>query len=241
MSLISACCNTQPVQAEYTPTGTKFHLKEDLECYAVGDKNAKAAIIYIYDIFTNHPNAYQGCDILASSGYRVIMPDFLRNDPPSMETLGDSASFMKYVEAKGTYKVLEEDFKLAKEYLTQQENFSNVFLIGFCWGAKMVMALSAHDSFYKGGALIHPSLLEFSDFENAQCPMVLLPSKDDRCFKEDYAILQTRPFGKHCVHKRYDDMIHGWCAARGEWADSHIASQANDAFSTVITAFNQMI
>ncbi|OMJ27621.1 putative AIM2 family protein [Smittium culicis] len=237
MAFIQQCCDTPPVQAEYTPIGQKFNLKDDLECYITGDKDSKAAIIYIYDIFCLHPNAYQGADILAKSGYRVIMPDFLRNDPPTMEMLGDGAAFMSYIKRKGTYDVLKPDFEAVKNYLNSTEKIDRIFLIGFCWGAKMVMNLSAHDSSYKGGALVHPSLLELSDFESAQAPMIILPSKDERDFTQDYKVLQSKPFADLCYMQVYDDMIHGWCAARGEWADAHVASRANEAFRAVVQGF----
>ncbi|PWA03556.1 hypothetical protein BB558_000240 [Smittium angustum] len=241
MSLIKECCDTPPVQVNYTPIGKTFKLKDDLDCYVVGDINAKAAIIYIYDIFSLHPNAYQGCDILAKSGFRVIMPDLLRNDQTVEQCLGDSAKFMDFLKRKGTYEVIKDDLDATKNHIKNVEGFENVALIGFCWGAKIVMNLSAHDSFYKAGALVHPSLLEISDFENAQCPMVLLPSMNERDFTEDFAVISAKPFGSLCYHQRFDDMIHGWCAARGEWADAHIASRANEAFSIVVSNFRKIL
>ncbi|OMJ09244.1 putative AIM2 family protein [Smittium culicis] len=237
MSFIQKCCDTPPVQAEYTPIGQKFNLKDDLECYITGEKGSKAAIVYIYDIFCNHPNAYQGADILAKSGYRVIMPDFMRNDPVTVEMLSDNDAIMRKVMRIGTYDVLKPDFEAVKNYLTSTEKIDTIFLAGFCWGAKMVMNLSAHDSSYKGGALFHPSLMELSDFENAQAPMIILPSKDERDFTEDFKVLKSKPFGDLCYMQVYDDMIHGWCSARGEWSDAHIASRANEAFRAVVQGF----
>ncbi|OLY84539.1 putative AIM2 family protein [Smittium mucronatum] len=240
MSLISQCCNTPPVQAEYTPIGEKFKLKEDLECYISGSKDSKQAIIYIYDIFCLHPNAYQGADILAKSGYRVILPDFLRNTPPSAEALGDGQKFGQWVKEKGSYEVLQSDFNAVKNYLVNVEKIDRVFLIGFCWGAKMVMELSAHDKFYLGGALVHPSLLDISDFENAQAPMIILPSQNERDFSKDYEVLTAKSFGPLCYQQRFDDMIHGWCAARGEWSDQKVAERANEAFRAVVSGFSKI-
>ncbi|OMH82382.1 putative AIM2 family protein [Zancudomyces culisetae] len=168
------------------------------------------------------------------------MPDFLRNDPPTNEMLGDGNKFMDYVKRKGTWEILESDFKLAKKYL-QDNGAENIFLIGFCWGAKMVMAASAHDPSYKGGACVHPSLLVAEDFEKANAPMIVLPSQNERDFTEDFKLIQAKPFGKLCYMQRFDDMIHGWCAARGEWQDSAVAARANEAFTIVASGFKSIL
>ncbi|OLY82706.1 putative AIM2 family protein [Smittium mucronatum] len=240
MPLIPQCCETPPVQAHYTPVGETFKLKDDLECYVSGSKDSKSAIIFFYDIYCFHPNAYQGADILAKSGFRVIVPDFLRNTPPSMDTLMDQEKFAKYVKINASYEVLKPDYEAVKNYLVNVEKFDKVFLIGFCLGAKMVMQVSAHDSFYLGGALVHPSLLELSDFENAQAPMIILPSSYERDFTQDYKVLTSKTFGSLCYLQRFDDMEHGWCAARGDWSDPRVASRANEAFRAVVTGFSKI-
>ncbi|PWA02162.1 hypothetical protein BB558_001712 [Smittium angustum] len=241
MSFIEKCCNTHPVQAEYTPTGETFKLKDDLDCYSVGNSNSKAAIIFIYDMFCLHPNAYQGCDILAKSGFRVFMPDFLRNDQSIPELLGQQEKLMEYFIKKGTYEAIKDDVKATKDHIKNVEGFDDVFIVGFCWGGKMGMAIPAHDSFYKGSALVHPSLMEPSDFENVQCPIILLPSKHENDFTEDFAVTCAKPFGNLCYQQRFDDMDHGWCASRGDWSDPLIASRANEAFSIIVTSFNKIL
>ncbi|PWA02748.1 hypothetical protein BB558_001101 [Smittium angustum] len=241
MSFIEACCNTPPVQAEYTPIGKTFKLKDDLDCYVVGNPNSKAAIIYLYDIACLHPNAYQGCDIFAKSGFRVFMPDFLRSDPTLPLIKSDLGKILELIERKGTYEYLEGDFDITKNHIKNVEGFQSVALVGFCWGTKMAMQLSAHDTFYKAAALIHPSLLELSDFENVQCPIVILPSKDERDFTKDFAVINAKSFGNLCYQQRFDDMKHGWCAARGEWSNPHIASRSNEAFSIVMSRFHQIL
>ncbi|PWA03607.1 hypothetical protein BB558_000296 [Smittium angustum] len=241
MSFTTECCSTPPFQTEYTPTGKTFKLKDDLDCYAVGDPNSKAAIIYLYDIFNLHPNAYQGCDILARSGFRVIMPDIFRKDPTPVQSLGNPEKFMDFINRKATYEVLKDDFALIKNYIKNVEGFENVFLIGFCVGSKMAMILSAHDPFYKAGALIHPTLLEISDFEKAQFPVVLLPAKTDRDFSEDFAVISAKPFGNLCYHQRFDDMVHGFCSARGDWTDALNSKRANEAFSISVSTFYKVL
>ncbi|PVU84957.1 hypothetical protein BB560_007204, partial [Smittium megazygosporum] len=239
--LISACCNTQPIQAEYTPVGKKFTLGSDLECYIVGDKHAKASIIYIYDIFAKHPNAYQGCDILANSGFRVIMPDWFRGDVVTMEMLQDKDRFTQFIQTKGNYAVMEKDINAVKDYLMEKEGFSSIFSIGFCWGAKIVMNIADKNPFIKGGALVHPSLLEHSDFVNCKVPIILLPSMNEYDMAPEYETLKAKPFGHKCFHQRFEDMTHGWCAARGEWNNPLVAARANEAFTIVVKNFKALI
>ncbi|OMJ12037.1 hypothetical protein AYI69_g7597 [Smittium culicis] len=59
------------------------------------------------------------------------------------------------------------------------EKFEKSFLIGFCFGAKEVMVLYAQDTFYLGGALCRPSVLEISNIDKVQAPMNVPVSKEE--------------------------------------------------------------
>ncbi|OLY84241.1 putative AIM2 family protein [Smittium mucronatum] len=230
-------------QEEYShaPDGDKIFLNGDLECYVSGDKNSKAAIVYIYDIFGNHSNAYEGADIFARHGYRVIMPDFLRNNPVRVEMLGDWQRIKSRFETKESYEMLESDFKAVKDYLVNVEGFDKVLLVGFCWGAKKAMELSEHDDFYLGGALFHPSFLTLEDFKGVQAPMIIQPSMHDPDFTEGFEIISQKSFGDLCYIQVYDDMIHGFASGRGDWSDSHVRVRTNEAFSNALRGFGRIL
>ncbi|KAK9686181.1 hypothetical protein K7432_015247 [Basidiobolus ranarum] len=50
MSINEACCSLPPAISDYTPKGT-FEKVDDLPVYFVGPKDAKKAVVLIYDIF----------------------------------------------------------------------------------------------------------------------------------------------------------------------------------------------
>ncbi|OLY80900.1 putative AIM2 family protein [Smittium mucronatum] len=240
MSLISACCTRPPVKIEYTPKGETFVMENGLRCYITGKKNAKAAVIHLYDIFAMHPNSYHAADIFAEAGFRVILPDLLRDTPVKVEMLGDRQKILKRLNAVGTYPYLRSDLFDVKKYLNE-EGFDKIFLTGYCWGAKLAMRLSAEDSSFLGGALFHPSLLDENDFKSAQAPMIIQPSKEDPDFTEWYKELEAKPFGPYCYIQVYDDLFHGYAAGRGEWYLPHIKERADEAFSNAIRGFNRIL
>jgi len=84
MSMSEACCTLPPVTSNYKPVGTKLTIG-DIEVYKVGEPSSKAALIGCYDIFGFHDNTFQVCDILAQHGYFVVLPDFFRAKPWSLD------------------------------------------------------------------------------------------------------------------------------------------------------------
>ncbi|OLY80419.1 putative AIM2 family protein [Smittium mucronatum] len=241
MSYIGFESNYEYTQENYSPHGVFLNLKEDLECYITGEKNSKSAIIYLYDVFCMHPKAYKGADFFAENGYRVIIPDLLRNHPVRVEMLGDMQRIISRLNRDGSYKKLERDFKDIKDYLVNVENFERVFLVGFGWGAKKAMELSAHDDFYLGGALFYPSFLEMKDFEKSQAPMIIQSSKQDPDFTKGFAILKSKAFGRFCYLQIYDDMIHGFASGRGDCGNPKVKARTNEAFSTVLRYFYKIL
>lgn len=80
-----ACCTVPPVQAEgYSPKGD-YMTVEGMKTYATGPKDAKSALLVVYDIFGFFPQTIQGADILAHGDkehqYQVFMPDFFDGKP----------------------------------------------------------------------------------------------------------------------------------------------------------------
>ena len=80
-----ACCTIPPVISEgYKPKGDYITIN-GLKTYATGPKDAKSAILVVYDIFGFFPQTLQGADILAHGDeerpYQVFMPDFFEGSP----------------------------------------------------------------------------------------------------------------------------------------------------------------
>ena len=73
-----SCCTVPPVVADGYKEKGEYMTIEGMKTYATGDKDAKSAILIIYDIFGFFPQTLQGADILATGDkekqYQVFMP-----------------------------------------------------------------------------------------------------------------------------------------------------------------------
>jgi hypothetical protein len=62
-----ACCTVPPVQYEGYKEKGEYITIDGMKTYATGPKNAKSALLFVYDIFGFFPQTMQGADILAHS------------------------------------------------------------------------------------------------------------------------------------------------------------------------------
>ncbi|KAJ2393442.1 hypothetical protein H4S02_000195 [Coemansia sp. RSA 2611] len=239
MSFVSACCNTPPVQAEYTPTGETIE-QDGLKYYIVGDKGASQGVVFWYDIFGFHPNAYQVADKIAHAGLRVMIPDFLRGNPLTMAVLSDRPALMEFVTGRGSWDFNREMFKQAVSVL-QGEGTANIGAVGFCWGAKLAIQALGENCGIKSVSLVHPSMLELKDFEQAQGPVLLLTSKDDQELNEEFAVVKAKPFGQLSYQERYNDRIHGFCGARGDFSDPDVVRDVNRVIQLTAGFFRESL
>lgn len=73
-----ACCTVPPVVSEGYKEKGEWITINGMKTYATGPKDAKSALLIVYDIFGFFPQTLQGADILAHSDkdhqYQVFMP-----------------------------------------------------------------------------------------------------------------------------------------------------------------------
>jgi hypothetical protein len=73
-----ACCTVPPVVTEGYKEKGEWITINGMKTYATGPKDAKSALLVVYDIFGFFPQTLQGADILAHSDkdhqYQVFMP-----------------------------------------------------------------------------------------------------------------------------------------------------------------------
>ncbi|KAG1077444.1 hypothetical protein G6F42_024837 [Rhizopus arrhizus] len=93
--------------------------------------------------------------------------------------------------------------------------------------------------FFVGASLVHPSFVDVKDAEKAGAPILALPSKDEPDMTEYMEVLSKKPFGKQCKHVRFDDMVHGFCAARGDYTDKLNAQRATEAIQLTANFFSE--
>lgn len=73
-----ACCTVPPVVSDGYKEKGEWITINGMKTYATGPKEAKSALLVVYDIFGFFPQTLQGADILAHSDkdhqYQVFMP-----------------------------------------------------------------------------------------------------------------------------------------------------------------------
>ncbi|KAJ2646736.1 hypothetical protein IW137_001507 [Coemansia sp. RSA 1287] len=239
MSFISACCNTPPVQAEYTPTGETVE-HDGLKYYIVGDKGASQGVVFCYDIFGLHPHAYQVADKISLSGLRVIVPDFLQGNPLTMALLSDPSVLQDFKTRRGAWGYNRDMFKASVAVL-HNEGTTKIGAAGFCWGAKLAICALGEDCGIKSASLVHPSMMELKDFEQAQGPVLLLTSNDEPEMNEEFAVIKAKPVGMLSYQERFPDRIHGFCAARGDFADPAVVKDVNRVVQLTVGFFKKTL
>lgn len=84
----------------------------------------------------------------------------------------------KFVATWGTWERAKQDMtRLIEHYKAQ--GITKFATLGFCWGGKMSIRAACELEDIQGAALIHPSMLTNEDAEQAQAPILFLPTKDD--------------------------------------------------------------
>jgi len=193
-------------------------------------------LICVYDIFGFHPNTKQFADRLNSGGgFRVAMPDFFRGQPFDLANFPpkDSSEIMNFVSTTGSWdNVVKKDLLNVIEHY-KKEGATSFGIFGFCWGGKMTIKAVSELEEVKAAALLHPAFLENSDAEAAKRPVLLLPSKDEPDLTPLYEILKKRLGDENAGHHRFEDMFHGFAAARGDWKEESQRKRADEAILLV--------
>ncbi|KAJ1860251.1 hypothetical protein LPJ73_001455 [Coemansia sp. RSA 2703] len=239
MSFPAACCNTPPVKANYTSKGTKGKIG-DLDCYFAGPSDSKRAIMINYDVFGYHANVLQLSDILGSLGYHVVLPDILRSKPLEEADLGKPAVLNEFANTRGSWESNKGDYTATRDFL-RSKGAESIGLIGFCWGSHLVVSALTELEGYAGGAIVHPALIADGDLGKVNAPLLVLPSKDEPDYTENFAGLEGKPFFDKCKMVRFDDMFHGFCGARGDWSNEVQAKRANEAIALIVNFMSSIM
>lgn len=229
-----SCCPTEilPVASDYVGTGAHVY---------VAGKPVKGGILYIPDIFGALPNAQHVCDLLANHGYLVVMPDFFpsnsawpTSDFPPKDGFGGAPfqAFIGSLQYDRVKPVVEQGVAILRGL-----GATKIGAVGNCWGGKIALRANC-DGLVSAAASPHPSFLTESDGAEAKGPICLLPSKD-----EDDALMQkvmaaASAHAAKNVHKRYDNMHHGFLAARSDWNNEENRAAANDALAVLVRFFD---
>ncbi|KAF6220729.1 hypothetical protein HO133_003162 [Letharia lupina] len=228
MSLPSkACCNIPPVEVDYTPKGSDIKI-QGMKTYKTGSPSATTAILLIGDVFGNVAQVLQGADLLAYGGesshqYQVFVPDFLRGQyashtwfPPDTE---------EKQKAIGAYFGGHANFGTAKEKIPavikeiEQETKGTITkwaAVGLCWGGKVATLAAGSDTPFVAAVSAHPALVDPKDGPSVTIPYCLLPSMHE---DKDKVKAFADAINVEKYVETFDDMPHGWMAARADLND----------------------
>jgi dienelactone hydrolase len=235
-----SCCPTtvKPVASGYTAAGADF--------YITG--SGPRGIIFITDIFSRHPNAFQFADYLAGAGFTVVMPDFFpggtewpASDFPPKDGFQSPAWQSFYARITNVPPFLAIVKRAAE--LLKRLGVQSIGAVGLCWGGKIALRALA-DGTVQSAASPHPSFLTAEDGAAATGPVCLLLSKDEAPLLDVKEALDAKPFAAKNVFLRFDDLFHGFLGARGPLEkaftfdmDDAVAVRVNEAAGIVAKFF----
>jgi len=246
MSQSHACCTIPPVVAEGYQAKGEYTTIAGLKTYVTGPKDAKAALLVVYDIFGFYPQTIQGADILAygdsERSYQVIIPDFFEGSPVPLEwyppdNKEKEQKIGEFFQTKAAPpKTLERIPGILEEFQSQRSSVQEWGIVGYCWGGKIANLISQEGTPFKAAAACHPAMVDANDAAAVTIPYALLPSKDEP--KDDVEKWQKAIKVKNVV-QWWPNQIHGFMAARGDLKDPAVEADYKKAYQFLLNWFHE--
>eukprot|EP00043_Microstomoeca_roanoka_P028199 m.17225 g.17225 ORF g.17225 m.17225 type:complete len:281 (-) comp8239_c1_seq1:249-1091(-) len=237
------CCKAGlPVTIEHEDKGKEIQLG-DMDAYVSGDPaKAKAGILLFYDIFgLKHNQVREVCDRFAQRGYYVVMPDIFRKQPWKLEEFPPKDRDALHAFFGRINEAAPGDVETVKQHFKEVGlGDKKLGVIGFCWGGKWAMTVCA-DPAFGAGLAAHPAMLDMDMAKKVQCPMVLCPAQGDVECEPFLHEFKKHPWGDKCKVQRFDNQIHGFCAARGDWSQREVASAVEQVLALGFELFDATI
>ncbi|CAM9559611.1 unnamed protein product, partial [Laminaria digitata] len=217
-----------PVVCDYTPKGTVSKIG-DLDTYFIG--SGPKCIVVVYDIFGFSTQAKQASHqplenraihrLFAAAGFNVAMPDFcegkhwlVENFPPKDKRVFELHAWFGSTGDWDT--AILPKFTATVAHMKEHKGAEVLGLAGFCWGGMISMKAAAlgADGGLTATACCHPAMLSPELAEKVTVPVLIMPSGEEPDHAPLKEVLDKKPFGDKCEYRRFDDMHHGFCAAR---------------------------
>jgi len=241
-----SCCpagSWPELKTDYSPKG-KVKSLDGIDVYYVGEGNSKC-ILWNYDIFGfEGGRTRQLCDLFASHGFVVVMPDFYRGDwkDPFKSSMEELVEFIN--KTTNWEESLSPDLKNKVVPFAKEIGAKTFGTIGTCWGSYPVVKLSGKDKI-RCGVSMHPShsmiaqmLKEDEEqiLKEIKCPQLFMPAGDDgpQCKKGGLA----EKILKDVTIIEFPDMKHGW-TTKGDFAQPNVERDVTKAISHAIEFFNK--
>ncbi|KAL6865125.1 hypothetical protein ACP4OV_016276 [Aristida adscensionis] len=229
-----------------SPAGGAGEVVDDFggqKAYVAGAAEAKATVILVSDAFGNGfeaPNLRKIADKVASSGYFVVVPDFLHGDPYDPNNPNNPGMWLQSHDPKKAFEEAKPVIAALKE-----KGISAIGAAGYCWGGKVVVELAkVHE--IQAAVLLHPSLLAVDDIKEVKCPISILGAEIDKStppelIKQFDQILSANS-GSGIDHfvKIFPGVAHGW-AVRFSNDDAAAVKSAEEALQDMTDWFDKYL
>ncbi|KAK0245904.1 Alpha/Beta hydrolase protein [Armillaria nabsnona] len=244
-----ACCTIPPVLSEYEAKGTIKPYAGFQKVYITGPSTSENAIVAIFDIFGFFPQTQQGADILASTlNTTVYMPDFFEPDsafdisrfPPKTDE--DKAAIQAFFGSTASPSVAITKLKAFGEAL-KSNGVKRVGVYGMCWGGKVAIASGGEATPFHAVSLLHPAMLSAEDAEKLTVPLAIYVSHDEPIaeYNKIVDIISKKSFADKNDAKNYDNMFHGWAAARSNLKNEENRKEFEDVYGRLSTFFRRTL
>lgn len=241
-----ACCSIPPVvTSNYTPKGSYSEIG-GLRTYVTGDKNAKTAVLVIFDIFGFYPQTLQGADIIAAAGnHLVVMPDYFFGSPMDIkvfppDTPEKQTKLQAFFRAEADLsKAQENTHKFLPALKEEHKSIEGMGVIGYCWGGKITALLSGENTPFKASIQIHPAMVDPENAKAVTIPHMIIASKDEppeaiAASEENLKNSSIEAVKTKSVVVTYSKMIHGFMAARANLSDPENASEYERGYKQIV-------
>lgn len=238
------CAENKAVDSDYIPRGRVVNIG-DLPVYESPDNvDNRRMLIGVYDIFgfANY-NMKQVTDQmgLQAGGFRAILPDFFRGDYWGLNTPINPIELAAWLQRVGDWDtIIKPDLiNLVEHY--RSEGVEEFAIFGMCWGGQ-IGALSAIQlsDYFSASAIVHPSFVTNDQAALVRIPMYLIPSRDEPDMIPFFQVLRIN-FSDNSGHRRFDDMFHGFAAARGNFSDPLNQMHVNEVIRTLGVFFERIL
>lgn len=230
-------------KGEYKDVGRVVQLG-DLPVYIVGDAASPPptkAVVWNYDIFGfDGGRTRQLCDVLASRGYLVALPDYYRGtfQDPSQPGTGE------FLSRVSNWTSLEADWSRHLQPFLTDKGVTRFGTIGTCWGTYVTVKLSTLPAF-SAGVSMHPShspimaLLgedEEATLRDITGPQVMMSARTDSPNVKPGGLAE-KVLGERVSLIEFNEMEHGW-TTRGNISIPAVARDLLKAMQTAIAFFD---
>jgi len=236
------CLKKKIFQSNYTPRGDEYEIG-NLTVYESPNRSSKRLVIAGYDALGwQSNNIKEVVDTLAERyDFRVVLPDFYRGFPwPDTDwPPADPEEFDHWLPTNASWDIAKWDLYTVINDFSSRENITEVAIFGLCWGGMLSTRASTQmGELFKAAALVHPSLIENSEGEGVKVPMYLMPAKNDPDMLRFYEVL-IQNFGDNSGHTRFNDMLHGFVGAGGDFSDPLNRQRVDEVIDILGTFFTR--